>query len=88
MVSEMNITNHYVDLLERVIEENKQLREAVQNEEKANRKIFEDLSSRLNERAGEESERTTTSRRRRTKIAVPQLCRVSITLIKVYKGNG
>lgn len=89
MSTEMHISDHYVTLLERVIDENRKLREAVKDKESSQQKILEDLSSKLNERGEEDDrEKTRPSRRRsRTKVTVPSLCRVSIALLSMFKGN-
>ena len=72
--------DQYVVLLERVVAENVRLREAMEARDNEQRRMFEELASKI-ESSNTEPERSgRSSRKRRRKILVPQQCRVSINI--------
>lgn len=72
--------DQYVVLLERVVAENVRLREAMEARDNEQRRMFEELASKI-ESSNTEPERSgRSSRKRRRKISVPQQCRVSINI--------
>ena len=70
---------HYVVLLEKVVAENVRLREAIEVRDNEQRRMFEELSSKLeSSTCNSAQERSGRSSRKRTrKVQIPQQCRVS-----------
>ncbi|XP_073253174.1 uncharacterized protein [Porites lutea] len=76
--------DQYVVLLERVVAENVRLREAMEARDNEQRRMFEELASKI-ESSNTEPERSgRSSRKRRRKISVPQQCRQDVR--KMYKA--
>lgn len=85
MACDMNISDHYVDLLERVIVEIKQLREEIKKQGRSQEKMLGEFGSRINQLASSPEEvNKTASKRRRKQMDIPQLCRVSKPLFEKY----
>ena len=67
------------EALERVIDENKKLREAILKRDESQRQIFNDLTARLNETSNVQGQGS--RNKKRQKLEIPSLCGVSITVI-------
>ena len=79
--------DQYVVLLERVVAENVRLREAIEARDNEQRRMFEELASKI-ESSNTEPERSgRSSRKRRRKISVPQQCRVSIIISVTFLSS-
>jgi len=63
-----------VVLLEKVLTENRRLREAIEARDNEQRNVLQELASKMESGLGQETER----RKRTRKIPIPQLVRVSI----------
>ncbi|XP_031554054.1 uncharacterized protein LOC116291075 [Actinia tenebrosa] len=82
MADEISLPDHYVNLLERVIEENKSLREEARANAVLQQKVLEELNQ--NKASSSDSgKRPRSSKRASTKLIVPLLCRQDFR--KTYK---
>lgn len=69
--------DHYVVLLEKVVAENVRLREAIEARDNEQRRMFEELSSKMESSKSAQERSGGSSRKRTRKISIPQQCRVS-----------
>ena len=70
--------DHYVLLLQRVIDENTRLREAIQARDNEQKRVLEELSAKFESNSTSSPTRTAGRKRKRT-IAVSPQCRVSVS---------
>ena len=69
--------DRYVLLLQRVLDENKRLRETIEARDNEQKRVLEELSSKFESNSCSTPARTTGKKRKRT-IAVSPQCRVSV----------
>ena len=72
--------DHYVLLLQRVIDENTRLREAIEARDNEQKRVLEELSAKLESNSTSTPARTTGWKRKRTITVSPQ-CRVSVVIL-------
>ena len=72
--------DHHVRLIQRVIEENTRLREAIEARDNEQKRILEELSAKLETNSTSTPTRTTGKKRKRT-ITVSLQCRVSVVIL-------
>ena len=72
--------DRYVLLVQRVIDENTRLREAIEARDKEQKRVLEELSAKFQSNSTSTPARTT-SRKRKRMIAVSPQCRVSINVV-------
>ena len=70
--------DHLVVLLQRVIDENSRLREAIEARDNEQKRVLEELSAKFESNSSSTPARTTGRKRKRT-IAVSPQCRVSVS---------
>ena len=72
--------DHYVLLLQRVIDENTRLREAIEARDNEQKRVLEELSAKLESNSTSTPARITGRKRKRTITVSPQ-CRVSVVIL-------
>ena len=74
-MSEVSLPDRYVVLLENVVEENKRLREVIQERDATQQRLIAELASKLDKA---QTPPNGSKRRRTEKSPVPQVCPVSL----------
>ena len=77
MEDSVHLNDRCVLLLEKIVAENKQLRETIEANHASEQRLLQQLSSKLY--TANWTGRNTTSRSRKRRMSVPQLCRVSFS---------
>ncbi|CAH3104953.1 unnamed protein product [Pocillopora meandrina] len=78
--------DHYVVLLEKIIAENIRLREVIEMRDSEQRKMIQELTSKMARSSNSGPERA--NRKKTRKIPIPQQCRVNFrTMYKSLKRN-
>ena len=73
--------DHYVLLLQRVIDENTRLREAIEARDNEQKRILEELSAKFEGNSTTSTPVRTTGRKRKRTITVSPQCRVSVVIL-------
>ena len=77
--------DHYVVLLERIVSENRRLREAIEARDNEQQRVLQELSTKFDSTV---TPARTTARKRKRKITVSQQCRVSTVFHSWYFENN